>query len=89
LLHILYNTIKDQGDRGCVKIILSKFTYRKYKKLPYCRGPRDTLSVEILSTAEEPYKNALRKACNRWMTLKVTRDHCKWRDLTLSISGLW
>jgi len=33
------------------------------------------MSVETLSAAAQLYKNHILKACNRYMTLKVTKVH--------------
>jgi len=41
-----------------------------------CRKrPCDTVSVEILSPGAQLYEKLFEKACNRWMTLKVTQGH--------------
>ena len=49
-------------------------------------------SAEVLSTAAQHWKILCNKACNRWLTLKVTQGHPKWcyvmGHISLPISGL-
>ena len=40
-------------------------------------GPRDALSVEILSTVAQP---AHEKSCNRWITVTIIQGHRQLRD---------
>jgi len=84
VLHLKESSVGGERCDGLARtagIVLHLHGY-PYEKLSYHRQTvQHTMSVEIWSTAAQmDEKIAFYKACNRWMSLKVTQGHWIWHD---------